>query len=215
MGAFQSMKGKRDGRSGDATYVNHGFSERSGSFDYGGRDRSTAEKESGRRFSRPDVTVDIRQVERMREAIIKADERRNFRDYLVVTGAILLAACVVMTLVLASGINARANRIIANDAERARTGAVVVGRLEGKLDAHAATAEANGRKLDALTSTTTTTVAPRTPVTRPRTTPTATTRPTAPTTTIRPPTTTTTKVVEPSTTLPPCRFALLNLCLLS
>jgi hypothetical protein len=208
------MKGKRDGRSGDVTDDHNRYGERSGSFDYGGRDRSAAEKEGGFSVGRPHSPVDIRQVERMREAIIKADERRNFRDYLVVVGAILLAVCVVMTLVLASGINARANRIIENDAIRARAGEQTVTRLENKLDGGLRTVEENGRKLDALTSTTTTTVAPRTTTTRPRTTPTATTRVPAPTTTIRP-TTTTTKVLAPATTLPPCRFALLNLCLLS
>lgn len=205
---------ENDGRSGDDPNLDYSVGKRGGRPDSGGRDRATQEKESGFSRRRSYSSVDIGQVERMRKAIVKIDDRATWRDGLIIAGAIILAICVVATLVLASAINARANRIIENDAIRAREGGQIVTRLEGKLDGGIAVVEDNSRKLDALltTTTATTTVAPRTTATRPRTTPTATTRPTPPTTAVRP-TTTTTKVLAPATTLPPCKFALLNICL--
>lgn len=212
MGVEQPVK-ENHGRSDNATNVNHGDGKRGGGFDYGRSARTTSEAASRFVGNRSNLTVDIRSVERMREAIVKADERRNFRDYLVIAGATLLAVCVVATLVLASAINARANRIIENDAVRARAGEAVVTRLEGKLDAHIATGDRIERKVDTLT--TTSIVASATTLPPKRTTPTtrrtpATTRPTPPTTAVRPPTTTT---APTTTTTKPCSFALLNLCL--
>lgn len=205
------MKGKR-GRSDDTTNADNRIGEHSGSFDYGGRRRATPQTPTGFGTIGPAAHVDIRSVERVRRAIIKADHRRDWGDWFVIAGAILLAVSQLVVLVLASGINARANRIIENDAVRARQGGQTVTRLEGKLDDHVSETHELNRKLDALTTTTTTTTA-RTAVRRPTPPRTTTTRPTTPTTTVRP-TTTTTRVVAPTTTLPPCRFALLNLCLL-
>lgn len=122
-----------------------------------------------------------------------------------------MCASILLTLVTVLGVNARANRLLENDAIRARAGSEVVSRLEKKLDDHIAETKETNRKLDALTSTTTTTttrVTSRKPVRPPKAT---TTTRVAPTTTR--PTTTTTKVLAPATTLPPCRFALLNICL--
>lgn len=120
-----------------------------------------------------------------------------------------MCTSILLTLVTVLGVNARANRLLENDAIRARAGGEVVSRLEKKLDDHITETKETNRKLDAHTTTTTTTrVTSRKPVQPPKATTTTRVAPT-----ITRPTTTTTKVVAPTTTLPPCRFALLNICL--
>lgn len=207
------MKGNRGNRSDDHTDADNRGGERSGSLDYGGRSRTTAQTTGASGGIGPYPIVDIGQVERLRKAFARADNRKSWGDWFVIVGAILLAFCVVTTVILASAINARANRIIENDAVRAREGGRVVTRLEGKLDEHITETKETNRKLDVLTTTTmvasaTTSVPKRTTPTTRRSTPT--TRPTTTTTTVRPTTTTTRPT---TTTTRPCSFALLNLCL--
>lgn len=200
------------GRPDNTPDANYSSGKRGGGFNYGRSARATSEAAGNFSGNRSNITVDIRSVERMREAIIKADDRASWRDGLIIAGAIVLAMCVLATLILSSAINARANRLLENDAVRVRAGSETVSRLEKKLDDHIAETKETNRKLDAHTATTTTTttprVAPRKPVQPPKAT---TTTRVAPTTTR--PTTTTTKVVAPATTLPPCKFALFNICL--
>jgi len=177
---------------------------------YFGRRHRKAEAEEGRNRHIPEGSIAT--LAQMRGAIDRSTKASRWADYAIIVGSIILLISVIATLVIASAINARANRIIENDAIRARAGAEVVERLEGKLDAHIEQSESNGRKLDTLLSTTTTTRPRTTATTRPRSTPT-TARPTpSPTTTVRP-SPPSTNVVAPTTTLPPCSFALLNLCL--
>ena len=211
------MKEKSGGRSGNDPDADNVGSERSGSFDHGGRRRSTPQTPTGFGTIGPASYVDIGSVERVRRAIIKADHRRDWGDWFVIAGATLLAVSQIVTLVLASGINARANRIIENDAIRAREGGRVVERLEGKLDQHVTQSKENGRKLDEIktavaTTTTTTKVVAAAKVER-STTSTRTSVPTTVATATTLPRTVVPTTFAPATTLPPCRFALLNICL--
>lgn len=178
---------------------------------YFGGDHRQAENTAG--IGGRDATGSPPTMAQMRGIIDRSTKSSRWADAAIIFGAFLLVACIVTTLILASGINARANRIIEGDRASRQAGVTVVERLEGKLDEHIVKTEENGRKLDALlagTTTTTTaisrtqtaTTAPKKVVAAASTSSTSTT-----TTTIRRPTTTT-------TTLPPCRFALLSLCLL-
>lgn len=163
--------------------------------------------------SRSVADGDIATVARLREAVNGSTPGSRWNEIGIIFGSVLMACSIFLTLVTVLGVNARANRIIENEGIRARSGEIVVSRLEGKLDRHIDQTEENGRKLDILlagtTTTTTTRTGSRTPVTRLRAT---TTTRVAPTTTR--PSTTTTTFVAPTTTSPPCKLSLLNVCLL-
>jgi hypothetical protein len=158
----------------------------------------------------PDVRRDFPALARLRTTVEdRSPKRRDWSDYAIIAGTFLLAGAILMTLLLALGINARANRLVDTDAARATTSGQTVSRLEGKLDAHIATLDAH-----VATTTTVTTTLPRgrgraTGTTAPpRRMPTP--SPPRATTTTRPP------APPPPSTTPttrPCSLALLNLCL--
>lgn len=117
--------------------------ERSGSFDYGRSDRPASKAESEIATIGPGIDVYPGSVERVREAINQAHEETNWRDFLVVGGALLLGLCVIATLILAGAINARANRIIRADLQRDKVTAErnakvdeFIQRIDGQLSVH-------------------------------------------------------------------------------
>jgi hypothetical protein len=203
------MKGRKHGSATEPD-ISAGF--RSSSTNQRRDSWAQTEKEGESGDSRSLAESDNATVERLREAVDRSSTAGHWQEIAIIAGAILLVACIVMTLVLASGINARANQILENEAVRARAGALTVSRLEDKLDAHVSETESNARKLDALLATTTT-VPSRRPTTTVRRA-TSTTRPVPTTVRPAPPTTATTRPVPTTTTVPPCQFALLNLCVI-
>lgn len=138
------------------------------------------------------------------------DHGRNWSDYAIVAGAVLIAGAIIGTLIIVSGINARANQLVANDATRAKAGAVIVERLEGKLDAHIEVMDAHAAQPP---PTVIVNVLPASSSNRGRaTTSTATTTAPRPTpTTATPPAS---RPVLPLDEPPPCKLAVLNVCLL-
>lgn len=128
--------------------------------DNGRRDWTEAEVQGRKSESGPVTARDIRSVEGLRAAVSGQAQERSTSEILIIAGAILLAITTIVTLIITAQINARANRLIENDAIRAREGAKVVGRLEAKLDGGISVVEDNNRKIDelraALATTTTT-----------------------------------------------------------
>lgn len=146
-------------------------------------------------------------VAQLRKAIDRSTPNGKWADAALIVGSIILGLMIVVTMLTALAVNARANRLVEADETRARESPIVVERLERKLDGVVAdVAEIK----NTVSTTTTTTIARRTPSTgttvRPRT-----------TTTTRPPTTTTTRPSPPRTSPPttrPCLLALGDLCIL-
>ena len=208
---------------GGATDDNHGAGFHSSSTNQRRSSWAQTEKTLESGDSRSTSESDNASVERLREAVNRSSAGSRWQEIAIIVGSILLVACIATTLLLASGINARANRIIADNTARDQAGAEVVTRLEGKLDAHSAETlenqaiiKENQERLNSLTATTTTTASRsnRAPTRAPTATtrPVSTTRPTPPTTSGPTPTT----APRPTTpTTKPCQFALLNLCLVA
>lgn len=190
-------------RGRNSTGANSGYILDSGRPYYGGRDWATEETSPNLGGNGPDALGDIQPLATVRKAI--EGGKRDWTDFAIIGGAILLVGAIFLTLLLSLGINARANRIIegsiSSDDQRGRIEATV-DRIETKVN-------------DLGTTTTTTTIAGRTTTTvrgntvvnAPPVTVYVYVPPpvTSPPTTSRPTTTTTTR---------PCSLALLNLCIL-
>jgi hypothetical protein len=175
--------------------------------DLGGSGRAPRQAAQGQGRGRSAPSGDLATLARLRSALDGGEDRSRWPEIAIIVGTAILAACIILTTILAAHIDARANRIVTDNDIRATAGLRTIQTFTDS-------SERIEHKLDDLLAlhTTTTTVGRRTA--------TATTlrpvpKPIPPTPApVSPATTTTRPAPPPSPPTTTCKFLLVTVCVI-